>query len=204
MVRAPSGEAVFTKYLKGKIEENRPIDIPFTIEEPLLWSPEEPNLYTITIGIGMRYEDEVTVSTGFRTIEHTAQGLKINGKYTPIHGVTLHHDRAAIGSALRTRHYDEDLEQIADIGANAIRSATAPHAQYLYNRCDELGLLAWIDMPFTRAPYLSDVFYYETNKFKQNGLQQLQEIIIQNYNHPSVVMWGIFSLIWERGNSALD
>ena len=204
VVRAPSGEAVFTKYLKGKIEENRPIDIPFTIEEPLLWSPEEPNLYTITIGIGMRYEDEVTVSTGFRTIEHTAQGLKINEKYTPIHGVTLHHDRAAIGSALRTRHYDEDLEQIADIGANAIRSATAPHAQYLYNRCDELGLLAWIDMPFTRAPYLSDVFYYETNKFKQNGLQQLQEIIIQNYNHPSVVMWGIFSLIWERGNSALD
>ena len=204
VVRAPSGEAVFTKYLKGKIEVNHPINIPFSIEEPLLWSPEEPNLYTVTIGIGMRYEDEVTVSTGFRTIEHTAQGLKINGKYTPIHGVTLHHDRAAVGSALRMRHYDEDLEHIADIGANAIRSATAPHAQYLYNRCDELGLLAWIDMPFTRAPYLSDVFYYETSKFKQNGLQQLQEVIAQNYNHPSVIMWGIFSLIWERGNSVLD
>ena len=203
-VRAPSGEAVFTKYVKGKIESNHPIDIPFTIEEPLLWSPKEPNLYTITIGAGLRHEDEVTVTTGFRTIEHTAKGLKINGEYIPIHGVTLHHDRAAIGSALRTRHYDEDLEQIADIGANAIRSATAPHAQYLYNRCDELGLLTWVDIPFTRAPYLGDIFYYATEKFKQNGLQQLHEIVMQNYNHPSVVMWGIFSLIWERGDYVLD
>lgn len=204
VVRAPSGEAVFTKYVKGKIEPNHPINIPFTIEEPMLWSPKEPNLYTVTIGVGMRYEDTVCVTTGFRTIEYTDKGLKINGEYTPIHGITLHHDRAAIGSALRTRHYDEDLEQIADIGANAIRSATAPHAQYLYNRCDDLGLLTWIDIPFTRAPYLSDIFYYATNKFKQNGLQQLHEIVLQNYNHPSVVMWGIFSLIWERGDCVLD
>lgn len=200
-VRAPSGEAVYTKYVKGRIEAGLPIDIPFTIEEPLLWSCDEPNLYTVTIGIGTRYQDEVTVRTGFRKIEHTKQGIKINGEYVPIHGVTLHHDRAAVGSALRTRHYDEDLEQISDIGANAIHSATAPHAQYLYDRCDEMGLLAWIDTPLTRAPYLSDMFYYATDKFRENGLYQLHEIILQNYNHPSVAMWGIFSLIWERGNN---
>lgn len=200
-VRAPSGEAVYTKYVKGRIEVGKPIDIPFTIDEPLLWSCDEPNLYTVTIGIGARYQDEVTVRTGFRKIERTKQGIKVNGEYMPIHGVTLHHDCAAVGSALRTRHYDEDLEQICDIGANAIRSATAPHAQYLYDRCDEMGLLVWIDMPFTRAPYLSDMFYYATDKFRQNGLYQLHEVILQNYNHPSVAMWGIFSLIWERGNN---
>ena len=203
-VRAPSGEAVYTEYLKGKIEKDKPIDIPFTIDEPLLWSCEEPNLYTVTVGVGMRYEDEVTVTTGFRTIDYSSGNLRINGEYTPIHGVTLHHDRAAIGSALRTRHYDEDLEHIADIGANAIRSATAPHAQYLYNRCDELGLLVWIDTPFTRAPYLSDIFYYATDRFKLNGERQLKEIVLQNYNHPSVVMWGIFSLIWERGDKVVE
>ncbi len=203
-VRAPSGEAVYTEYLKGKIEKDKPIEIPFTIEEPLLWSCDEPNLYTVTVGVGMRYEDEVTVTTGFRTIDYSSGSLRINGEYAPIHGVTLHHDRAAIGSALRTRHYDEDLEHIADIGANAIRSATAPHAQYLYNRCDELGLLVWIDTPFTRAPYLSDIFYYATDRFKLNGERQLKEIVLQNYNHPSVVMWGIFSLIWERGDKVVE
>ena len=205
-VRAPTGDVVLSRYIKGRIEgNNKPINIPITLEEPLLWYPSEPNLYTITVGIGTHEEDQVSVTTGFRRIEASAEsGLKINGERVPIRGVALHHDRAAIGSALRTRHYDEDLEQIRDIGANAIRSTTAPHAQYLYDRCDEMGMLAWIDMPFTRAPYLSDVFYYATNSFRDNGLQQLREIILQNYNHPSVVMWGIYSLIWQRGDNVLD
>lgn len=204
-VRAPTGEAVYTRYLKGRIEADTPIDIPFTIDEPLLWDCNEPNLYTVTVGIGqgMHFNDEVTVTTGFRKIDYSSKGLYINGKHTPINGIALHHDRSAIGNALRTRHYEEDLEYITDIGANAIRSTTAPHSQYLYNRCDELGMLVWIDTPFTRAPYLSDIFYYATDKFKQNGLQQLKEVIIQNYNHPSVVMWGIYSLIWERGDNVL-
>ena len=205
-VQAPTGDIVYSRYLKGRIEPGKPVDIPFTLEEPLLWSPEEPNLYTITIGVGTRQEDEVSVTTGFRTIEVTSkQGFKLNGERIPIQGVTLYHDRAAIGSALRTRHYDEDLEQIRDIGANAIRSATAPHSQYLYDCCDQTGMMVWIDTPFTRAPYLSDVFYFATDKFKQNGLQQLKEVIAQNYNHPSVVMWGIYSLVWMRGaNGVLD
>ena len=204
-VQAPSGETVFSRFMKARIEPNTPINIPFRIDEPLLWSPEEPNLYTVNIGIGPRQEDVVSVVTGFRKIEYTPSALKINGKVTPVNGVSLYHDRAAVGSALRTRHYDEDLAQIRDIGANAIRSVTAPHSQYLYDCCDQNGTLVWIDTPFTRAPYLSDVFYYSTEKFKQNGLQQMREVIIQNYNHPSVVMWGIYSLVWMRGaNDVLD
>lgn len=204
VVRSPEGNAVHTRYLKSKIEEGKPIELPFTIDEPLLWSCDEPNLYTVSIGIGPRQEDVVTVTTGFRKIEYTPNSLKINGEKIPVHGVTLYHDRAAIGSAINTRHYDEDMAHINDIGANAIRSATAPHSQYLYDCCDQMGKLVWIDTPFTRAPYLSDVFYYATDKFKQNGLQQLKEVIIQNYNHPSVVMWGIYSLIWLRGDNVLD
>lgn len=204
-VRGPSGGVVHSEYLKERIEAGQPIDISFKLEEPLLWSPSDPNLYQITVGIGPHQEDEVTVTTGFRSIETSAsEGLKINGERVPIHGVTLYHDRAAIGSALRTRHYDEDLAQINDIGANAIRSATAPHSQYLYDRCDENGMLVWVDTPFTRAPFLSDVFYFPTERFRENGLQQMREIIIQNYNHPSIVMWGVFSLVWLRGDNVLN
>ena len=71
---------------------------------------------------------------------------------------------------LRTFHYDEDIELIHDIGANAVRSATGPHSQYFYDCCDRDGMLVWIDTPFTRAPFLSDVSYFATNRFRDNGL----------------------------------
>lgn len=204
VVRSPQGDAVFTKYVKGRILPNEPILIPFTIDEPLMWSPEEPNLYTVSVGVGMHHEDVVVVRTGFRDIEYSNKGIKINGKRIDIKGVSLSHDRSGVGSALRQRHYDEDLEQITDIGANAIRSITAPHAQHLYNCCDEQGILVWIDTPFTRSPFLSDIFFTGTERFRQNGIDQMKEIILQNYNHPSVIMWGIFSLVRSRGEELLS
>ena len=60
-------------------------------------------------------------------------------------------------------------------------------------------MVAWVDVPFTRAPFLSDIPYYSTARFEMNGLQQLHEIVLQNINHPSVAMWGVFSML--RGNS---
>ncbi|MBE6199531.1 MAG: beta-galactosidase [Rikenellaceae bacterium] len=203
-VKDPAGEVVYSRTIKEQIRPGAPIDIPFTINNPQLWHCEAPKLYTVSVAIGRNHEDEVSVKTGFRKIEVEPQvGLKINGKLQRVHGVTLYHDRAVIGSALRSRHYDEDMKYIIDMGANAIRSATAPHAQHLYDVCDQNGMLVWIDTPFTRAPYLSDVSYFATPRFRENGLQQLREIIIQNYNHPSVVMWGIYSLVWMRGDDIL-
>lgn len=203
-VKDPAGEVVYSRTIKEQIRPGAPIDIPFTINNPQLWHCEAPKLYTVSVAIGRNHEDEVSVKTGFRKIEVEPQvGLKINGKLQRVHGVTLYHDRAVIGSALRSRHYDEDMKYIIDMGANAIRSATAPHAQHLYDVCDQNGMLVWIDTPFTRAPYLSDVSYFATQRFRENGLQQLREIIIQNYNHPSVVMWGIYSLVWMRGDDIL-
>ncbi len=200
IVRSPEGAVVYSDYVRARIEQGSPILIPFTIDEPLMWSPDEPNLYTVSIGIGLRHEDVVTVRTGFRKIDYGPKGLSINGQRIDIHGVTMYHDRSGVASALQTRHYDEDLEQIIDLGANAVRSSTAPHAQYFYDKCDEQGLLVWIDTPFTRAPFLSDISYTDTERFRNNGIEQLKEIIIQNYNHPSVVMWGIFSLVKPRGS----
>ena len=200
IVRSPEGAVVYSDYVRARIEQGSPILIPFTIDEPLMWSPDEPNLYTVSIGIGLRHEDVVTVRTGFRKIDYGPKGLSINGQRIDIHGVTMYHDRSGVASALQTRHYDEDLEQIIDLGANAVRSSTAPHAQYFYDKCDEQGLLVWIDTPFTRAPFLSDISYTDTERFRNNGIEQLKEIIVQNYNHPSVVMWGIFSLVKPRGS----
>ncbi|MFR0775169.1 MAG: glycoside hydrolase family 2 protein [Alistipes finegoldii] len=201
-ITAPDGRKVFTKRQKTRLD-GRPVVIPFSIADPQLWSPSSPALYRVTASIGEEtVTDSVTVRTGFRNIQvTTAGGLTINGERIPVHGVTLYHDNAISGGAvLAPEDYDADLQQIRDLGANALRSAVMPHAQYLYDRCDEQGLLVWVDSPLHRSSFLGDVAYFATPQFEQNGIQQLQEIIAQNYNHPSVVMWGIFSRLWMRGD----
>ena len=200
-ITAPDGRKVFTKRQKTRLD-GRPVVIPFSIADPQLWSPSSPALYRVTASIGEEtVTDSVTVRTGFRNIQvTTAGGLTINGERIPVHGVTLYHDNAISGGAVLAQDYDADLQQIRDLGANALRSAVMPHAQYLYDRCDEQGLLVWVDSPLDRSSFLGDVAYFATPQFEQNGIQQLQEIIAQNYNHPSVVMWGIFSRLWMRGD----
>ena len=200
-ITAPDGRKVFTKRQKTRLD-GRPVVIPFSIADPQLWSPSSPALYRVTASIGEEtVTDSVTVRTGFRNIQvTTAGGLTINGERIPVHGVTLYHDNAISGGAVLVQDYDADLQQIRDLGANALRSAVMPHAQYLYDRCDEQGLLVWVDSPLHRSSFLGDVAYFATPQFEQNGIQQLQEIIAQNYNHPSVVMWGIFSRLWMRGD----
>ena len=147
--------------------------------------------------------DEVTVRTGFRSVHVTPEErFTLNGRRYDIRGVTLYHDNALEGGALTDADYDADMEYIRDLGANAVRSAMMPHAQYFYDRCDERGVLVWAEIPFQRAPFLGDMGYFPTPQFEENGLQQLQEIIAQNYNHPSVVMWGIYSLLQAKGDDA--
>ena len=200
-ITAPDGRQVFSKRQKAKID-GKPVSVPFTVEAPELWSPEHPALYTVTAAIGEdSISDRVVVRTGFRSIGVSpSEGFSINGVRTPVHGVVIHHDNALSGGTLVAEDYNADLQQIHAIGANAIRSAVTPHAQYLYDRCDEQGLLVWIHAPFHRAPFLGDMAYFATPDFEENGLQQLQEIIAQHTNHPSVVMWGIFSHLWMRGD----
>ena len=200
-ITAPDGSRVFSKRQKTRID-GKPVTIPFSVDAPRLWSPANPALYRVSVSIGdTTVTDSVAVRTGFRSIAATpAGGFAINGIRIPIHGVTLYHDNAISGGALIAPDYEADLGHIRTLGANALRSAVMPHAQYLYDRCDELGMLVWVDAPFHRSSFLGDVAYYATPQFEQNGLQQLQEIIAQNYNHPSVVMWGIFSRLWTRGN----
>lgn len=203
-ITAPDGRTVFSRTQRARLD-GKPVVVPFSIDKPALWSPASPALYRVTARTETDdARDSVTVRTGFRTIRTSpSEGIALNGERIPVRGVTLYHDNAVSGGALTAEDYDADLAQIRALGANAIRSAVTPHAQYLYDRCDEQGLLVWVDMPLHRAPFLGDVAYYATPQFEENGRQQLREIIAQNYNHPSVAMWGIYSLLWTRGDDVI-
>ena len=193
---APDGYVSLTKSVKAKIDGNL-LAVPFAIENAELWSLSSPRLYTVRVTVG---EEVVEVKTGFRKIEVTSdKKFTINGRRVRVHGVVLGHDRMPKGNALTTVDIDSDIALIRDMGANAVRSVMGPHEQHLYEEFDRLGMVAWIDFPFTRAPFLSDIPYYSTSRFEANGLQQMREIVLQNINHPSVAMWGVFSML--RGNS---
>lgn len=199
-VIGPDGYAAVKKSLRAKTD-GKAVSIPFAFETPELWHPSSPKLYDVQIVVGA---DTLTLRTGFRKIEVSAdKHFTINGKTIPVKGVALHHDRTIVGSAVQPRHLEEDLALIRDMGANALRSVTAPHARQLYNLCDEQGMLVWVDFPLTQAPFLSDIPYFSTRRFEDNGRQQVREIIAQNHNHPSVVMWGVFSLLKPRGENMM-
>ena len=193
---APDGYVSLSKTVKAKIDDNL-LSVPFTIENAELWSLGSPRLYTVRVTID---DESVEVKTGFRKIEVTSEKkFTINGRRVRVRGVLLGHDRMPKGNAVSKSEINSDLALIREMGANAVRSVAGPHAQHLYNECDRLGMVAWVDFPFARAPFLSDIPYYSTPRFEMNGVQQLHEIVLQNINHPSVAMWGVFSML--RGNS---
>ena len=193
---APDGYVSLSKTVKVKIDGNL-VSVPFTIENAELWSLGSPRLYTVRVAVA---DEVVEVKTGFRKIEVTSdKKFTINGRRVRVRGVLLGHDRMPKGNAVSDVDIHSDLALIREVGANAVRSVTGPHSQTLYNEMDRLGMVAWIDFPFARAPFLSDIPYYSTSRFEANGLQQLHEIVLQNINHPSVAMWGVFSML--RGNS---
>ncbi len=190
--------------LRGK--QNTVQRIPFSFRDARLWSFADPNLYRVVV----RFEegdcrDSVTVRTGFRriAIDEASGRLTLNGEPLRLRGVVLHHDNAE-GGTLSDADYDEDLRIVRDLGATAIRSAVQPHGRYLYDRCDETGLGAWVDLPLHRAPYLGEVAYYSTPLFEQQAEEQLCEIVLQQLNHPSVLMWGLFSRLEPRDERMID
>ncbi len=197
-----SGRRVFSHRQRVRADE-KPVTVPFSVERPRLWSPTHPALHTVTVTLAApngTVFDRTTVRTGFLSRGWDANQLLINGEPVAVRGVSLYHDSALSGGTPTEQDMDADLRQAEDLGANALRSVVMPHAQYFYDRCDEKGFLVWIDIPFHRA-FLSDVAYYPTPQFEQNGLQQLREIVAQHLNHPSVAMWGIFAQLWMRGDN---
>ena len=191
----------------SKLGDENYVDIPFSVASPKLWSPTSPAMYRFEVSLNDgKNSDSVVVNTGFRKVTfNTDKRLCINGVPQVIKGVNLAHDRMGYGMAISHNDLEEDYAMLRDMGANALRSLSGPHAQALYDWCDKDGVLAWVDMPFTRSEAaFADICYYPIEEFHRNGTDQLAEIIAQNYNHPSVVMWGLFSLVWQQGDSVID
>ncbi len=161
-------------------------DITLQIENPHLWQGVcDPYLYTCRAELffGGVKTDEVSARFGVRSFSIDPQkGFFLNGKPYPLRGVSRHQDRKGIGSALTKQHHEEDMALISEMGANTVRLAHYQHDQYFYDLCDEAGMVVWAEIP-----YISQ----HLPKGRENTVSQMTELIVQNYNHPSICVWGI-------------
>ena len=196
MAHDASGRLLFSqrRNIKNNYNFDRPIQIPFSIEQAPIWSPEKPELcrFTAVVESG-EWRDSVTIQTGLRTLQLTERKLLLNGREVALNGVSLSYDHPQEGALYAEQAVREDLSLVEDLGANAVRSPFGPHPASLYTACDERGVLAWIDLPFERSPLLADICYYASPDFEEQGLLLLEEIVAQHINHPSVIFWGLFS-----------
>ena len=164
------------------------------IDNVHLWNGrKDPFLYSLeaVLSDGETELDTRTVKFGCRFFEiHPEKGFLLNGAEYPLRGVSRHQDRPKIGNALLPQHHKEDLDLIYEIGATTIRLAHYQHSQYFYDLCDEMGFVLWAEIP-----YISQ----HMPKGRENTISQMKELIIQNYNHPSIFVWGLSNEITMKG-----
>jgi beta-galactosidase len=167
---------------------------PIIYKNPKLWSPSDPYLYTVVTQIlspdGKILIDEVVNPLGFRLFKFDANnGFYLNGEPLKLVGVNRHQDYYGIANALSNEMHLQDMQLIKDMGANFVRLAHYPHDPYVYNLCDKLGLIVWAEIPIVNDITVSDDFF--------NNCKNMQvEMVKQQYNHPSIVMWGYMNEIY--------
>ena len=170
----------------------------FEIENVHLWhGKKDPYLYTAEVCLKEEEVlDNVSARFGCRTFEiHPENGFILNGEEYPLRGVSRHQDRWGVGNALLKEHHDEDMDLICELGATTIRLAHYQHDQYFYDLCDERGMVVWAEIPYisTHMP-----------NGRENTISQMKELVVQNYNHPSIVVWGLSNEITMHGDSDED
>ena len=169
-------------------------DVTLHISNVHLWDGlEDPYLYEIkaTLVKNGTEVDEISCNCGVRTFEFSpVDGFHLNGRPYPLHGVSRHQDYKGIGNAIGKEQHDRDMELIREVGANTIRLAHYQHDQYFYDLCDKVGMIVWAEIP-----YISE----HLANGNENTISQMKELIVQNYNHPSIVVWGVSNEITISG-----
>ena len=171
-------------------------DVEFEIKKVHLWDGlKDPYLYTAKATLIYDDEEVDCVSTRFgcRTFKiDPEKGFFLNGREYPLRGVSRHQDRPDVGNALTPEMHKEDLELILEMGANTIRLAHYQHSQVFYDLCDEAGLVLWAEIPYISSHMPTGY---------DNTISQMKELVVQNYNHPSIVVWGLSNEITIAGSN---
>ncbi|TWU44394.1 Beta-galactosidase [Novipirellula aureliae] len=199
IIYGPDGEQVAAyssdhKLAAGKVLTVKPVIQP--IQNPALWSPDSPSQYRLVCKIydaeTNRKLDEVTNLFGCRWFSFDAKkGFFLNGKHMKLIGTNRHQDFKGIGNALPDYIHREDIKKLKEMGSNFLRIAHYPQDPAILELCDRLGILTTVETPIIDT-------ISESDAFKQNCLNIQLEMIRQNYNHPSLIIWAYMNEVLLR------
>lgn len=168
----------------------------FTIENPLLWSPASPQLYmvkTVVIDADTKRELDSQLNTfGLRWFDFDAEkGFSLNGKHLKLIGTNRHQCYFDKGNALADELHIEDVKLLKEMGGNMLRISHYPQDPLILQMCDKLGIIASVEVPIVNE-------ITESNEFLQNSLNMTTEMVKQNFNHPSVIIWAYMNEVMLR------
>jgi beta-galactosidase len=196
---APSGMVVATIKEKINVNPNETkaiISKPIAVLNPALWSIENPNRYSVNVSLidndSKQIYEIIETTFGLRWFNFTSnEGFYLNGKPVKLIGTNRHECYEGMGNALRDEMQLRDIKLIKEMGGNFLRLAHYPQNQEIVNLCDQLGIVTIVEVPLVNAITESDAFL-------SNSLQMVNEMVKQNYNHPSIVAWSYMNEIMLR------
>lgn len=207
-----SGNELYTQQAETEIAagETKEIKLTFEVQSPKLWNGRKfPYLYDAQVQLicDSNIIETISDQIGFRYYKaNKDKGFFLNGESYPLRGVSRHQDREGLGNALTKNEHDEDFALIYEMGANAVRLAHYPQAEYFYKLCDRYGIIVWAEIPFVdlvggdgeyNNPNTERLAFFNTTK------NQLLELIHQNYNHPAIVCWGLQNEVKAKFDSVM-
>ncbi|MCM1165858.1 MAG: discoidin domain-containing protein [Lachnospiraceae bacterium] len=184
-------------------------EISMRLTDPILWNgTKDPYLYTakITLSRGETVLDEYSQSFGIRSYRiDPDDGFFLNGEYLDLRGVCYHQDSYENGWAMTNEQRERDYAMMLDMGCNSVRMAHYQHDGYEYDLCDKLGITVWTEIGLVNKMSGDETDALAiADGFVENTKQQLTELIRQNYNHPSVIVWGISNELYQMSDEIFD
>lgn len=180
------GDLVATK--KVPVDEAIDVNTGLDIEHPVLWNGKKnPYLYQAKAELmkGEEVLDVVTQPLGIRSFKvDPGKGFFLNDAPYKVRGVNRHQEWQGLGNALEFKHHKADMQLIDEMGASAVRLCHYQQADDVYSLADTMGMIVWAEIPYVAS---------WTGFEQENAKQQLRELILQNYNHPSVIFWGLWN-----------
>ena len=186
VTKKDSVESTPVKVFEQKVSQSQ-FTVKSEVENVLNWHVNQPNLYELTVEL-VDAEDNVkdtkTTTFGFRTVEFRADGFYLNGEKFKIRGLNRHQSYPYVGYAMPESMQKADADILKyEVGCNAVRTSHYPQSHHFINRCDEIGLLVFMEIPGWQ--HIGD------EEWKKQACKNVEDMVLQYRNHPSIMIWGV-------------
>ena len=171
------------------------VELTCTIEKPLLWSAEKPNLYPFSVELQDQKGNTIEhfdYHFGVKKVEVIGEVFKINGKNVKLRGVNRHDHHPKTGRYVDDATYEEDIRLMKQANINFLRTSHYPDREYLYELCDKWGIYVMDEANHETHGYgYANQVMGEDLTFQAAHIDRAESLVKRDYNHPSIILWSL-------------